>query len=146
MYHQLYDKLLHGFSSTCICDRSTMIGLVSSRSSIFCCLRGVFFGGLTYSSTLKPDGVPGLGSRVGQPSLYIFLLHRGVDLRRFFKHFSVVITVPLVLFAGVFRLFCISWRPRGSDSSPQFFSFAAAFQFFELSYEQHSAATKVVRF
>ena len=50
------------------------------------------------------------------------MLHRGVDLRRFYKHFSVVNTVPLVLFAGVFRLFCISWRPRGLDSSPRFFS------------------------
>ena len=49
-----------------------------------------------------------------------YVKNRGVDLRRFYKHFSVVITVPSKLFAGVFRPFCISWRPRGLDSSPAF--------------------------
>ena len=75
------------------------------------------------SSAHKPQGF-GASDRlpVSPACLFVSLLHRGVDLRRFYKHFSVVITVPLVLFAGVFRLFCISWRPRGLDSSPRFFS------------------------
>ena len=70
----------------------------------------------------KPQGFGAFDRLPVSPScIFGFVLHRGVNLRRFDLHFSVAITVPLVLFAGVFRLFCLSWWPRGLDSSPRFF-------------------------
>ena len=67
---------------------------------------------------LNPKESPGLDRVSVSPHYIFFLLHRGVDLRRFYWHESVVITVPTVLFAGVLSQFCISWRPRGLDSVP----------------------------
>jgi len=70
------------FLSTCICDRSTMIGLVSSWS---CISFVVFFGSNVFVHPKNAKESPGLDRVSGQPSLYIFfLLHRGVDLRRFY--------------------------------------------------------------
>ena len=134
------------FLSTCICDRSTMIGLVSSRSSIFCCLRGVFFGGLTYSSTLQPEGVPGLGSRVGSALIiYFFCCIAAWICVGFIWHEAVVITVPTALFAGVLSQFCISWRPRGLDPSSHLFMKCRTSPVFfrSISIVHASAASKV---
>ena len=55
---------------------------------------------------LNPKESPRL-DRVSVSPHFLLLLPRGVDLRRFYLHESVVIKVSTVLLAGVLSQFCI---------------------------------------
>ena len=77
-------------------------------------LHGVFW--VYVFAHLNPKDSPRLDRVSVSP--HHFPQHCGVDLRRLYLHSSVVITVLRVLFAGVLSQFCLSWRPRGLDSSP----------------------------
>ena len=102
-----------------------ILGMRFDISQTFCSFRlhtcifwlhGVFW--VYVFAHLNPKDSPRLDRVSVSP--HHFPQHCGVDLRRIYLHSSVVITVPTVLFAEVHSQFCISWRPRGFDSSSHF--------------------------